>query len=102
MPPITPIKITRWCLLLLALFYWVIDVRGYRRWAFPFMVIGMNAIVAYMAPDIIPFSHISKTLFAGLATHLGMFGDFLLAFGTLGVLWLGLYYLYRNRTFVRI
>jgi len=91
-----------WCLLLLALFYWVIDVRGYRRWAFPFIVLGMNAIVAYMAPDIIPFSQISKTLFAGLATHLGMFGDFLLEFGTFGVLWLGLYYLYRQRTFVRI
>lgn len=91
-----------WCLLLLALFYWVIDVLGYRRWAFFFIVIGMNAIVAYMAPDIIPFSTISKTLFAGLASHLGMFGPVLVAFGTLGVLWLILYYLYRNRTFVRI
>jgi len=91
-----------WCLLLLALFYWVIDVLGYRRWAFFFTVIGMNAIVAYMAPDIIPFSTISKTLFAGLARHLGMFGPVLVAFGTLGVLWLILYYLYRNRTFVRI
>lgn len=91
-----------WCLLLLALFYYVIDVLGYRRWAFFFIVIGSNAIVAYMAPDIIPFSHISKTLFEGLSKHLGMFGPVLVAFGTLGVLWLGLYYLYRNRTFVRI
>ena len=91
-----------WCLLLLALFYWVIDVQGYRRWAFPFIVIGSNAIVAYIAPDIIPFSQISKTLFTGLARHLGMFGNVLVAFGTVGVLWLILYYLYRNRTFVRI
>jgi predicted acyltransferase len=91
-----------WCLLLLALFYWVIDVLGYRRWAFFFTVIGMNAIVAYMAPDIIPFSQISNTLFAGLAKHLGMFGNFLVAFGAVGVLWLGVYYLYRHRTFVRI
>ncbi|MFB3922444.1 MAG: acyltransferase family protein [Terriglobia bacterium] len=91
-----------WCLLLLAFFYYVIDVLGYRRWAFFFTVIGMNAIVAYMAPDIIPFSTISKTLFAGLASHLGMFGPVLVAFGTLGVLWIILYYLYRNRTFVRI
>jgi len=91
-----------WCLLLLALFYWVIDVLGYRRWAFVFTVMGMNAIVAYMAPDIIPFSQISNTLFAGLAKHLGIFGNFLLAFGAVGVLWVGLYYLYRNRTFVRI
>jgi predicted acyltransferase len=91
-----------WCLLLLALFYWVIDVLGYRRWAFFFTVIGMNAIVAYMAPDIIPFREISRTLFTGLSRHLGMFGPVLVAFGALGVLWVGLYYMFRKRTFVRI
>jgi len=91
-----------WCLLLLALFYWLIDVLGYRRWAFPFIVIGMNAIVAYMAPDLINFMQISHTVFAGLARHLGMFGDFLLAFGAIGILWVGLYYMYRKQTFVRI
>ncbi|MCL5670110.1 MAG: DUF5009 domain-containing protein [Acidobacteria bacterium] len=91
-----------WCLLLLALFYWVIDVRGYRRWAFFFIVIGMNAIVAYIAPDIIPFKTISHTLFAGLATHLGMFGNLLLAAGAVGILWFGLYYMFRKKTFVRI
>ncbi len=90
------------CLLLLALFYYVIDVLGYRRWAFFFTVIGMNAIVAYMAPDVIPFRTIGRTLFGGLSTHLGMFGPFVLAAGTLGVLWIVLYYLFRNKTFVRI
>jgi predicted acyltransferase len=90
------------CLLLLALFYYVIDVLGYRRWAFFFTVIGMNAIVAYIAPDIINFPQISTTVFGGLAKHLGSYGNFLLASGSLGLLWLGLYYLYRNRTFVRI
>jgi predicted acyltransferase len=91
-----------WCLLLLALFYWLIDVLGYRRWAFPFIVVGMNAIVAYMAPDLINFRHISRTVFAGLTRHLGMFGEFLLAFGAFGILWVGLYYMYRKQTFVRI
>jgi len=91
-----------WCLLLLALFYWLIDVLGYRRWAFPLIVIGMNAIVAYMAANLINFMQISHTMFAGLARHLGMFGEFLLAFGAFGVLWVGLYYMYRKQTFVRI
>jgi predicted acyltransferase len=91
-----------WSLLLLALLYWIIDVLGYRRWAFFFNVIGMNAIVAYMAPDIIPFRVISHTVFAGLARHLGMFGDCLLAAGALGILWIGLYYMYLKKAFVRI
>ena len=91
-----------WSLLLLALFYWIIDVLGYRRWAFFFTVIGMNAIVAYLAPDFIDFGHTSSALFGGLAKHLGIGGEFLLAFGAVGLLWAGLYYLYRNRTFLRI
>ena len=91
-----------WCLLLLALFYWVIDVPGHRRWAFPFIVIGMNAIAAYMAPDLINFRWISHTTLGGLARHLGMFGESLVAFGAFGILWVGLYYMYRKQTFVRI
>jgi predicted acyltransferase len=90
-----------WCLLILALFYWLIDVKGYHRWSFFFVVIGMNAIVAYMS-DLLPWPQISNIFFGGLAKHLGIFGDVLLAFGALGILWLCLYYLYRNRTFLRI
>jgi len=65
-------------------------------------VIGMNAIIAYMAPDLIPFTEISTTFFGGLARHLGMFGNALVSFGAMGLLWLPLYYLYRTRTFIRI
>jgi predicted acyltransferase len=90
-----------WCLLLLALFYWLIDVKGYRRWAFFFVVIGMNAILAYLA-DLLPFVQISGIFLAGLAKHLGIFGNALVALGALGIPWLCLYYLYKNRTFIRI
>jgi predicted acyltransferase len=34
-------------MLLLALFYWAVDLRGWRKWAAPFLVFGMNAILAY-------------------------------------------------------
>jgi len=34
------------CFILLAAFYWIIDVKGYSKWAYPFKVIGMNAISA--------------------------------------------------------
>ena len=91
-----------WCLLLLAAFYWLIDVKGYRRWAFFFVVIGMNAIVAYMAAEVLPWAQISGIFFFGLARQLGALGEVLLTAGALGILWLCLYYLYRNRTFVRI
>lgn len=36
-----------------ALFYWLIDVKGYRRWATPFVVFGLNAIAIYALSSII-------------------------------------------------
>jgi Uncharacterized conserved protein len=36
------------CFLLLAAFSWVMDVKGYKKWAFPLVVIGMNSIAAYL------------------------------------------------------
>ena len=38
-----------WCFLFLAAFYFVMDVRGHQRWAFPLLVLGMNSIAAYCA-----------------------------------------------------
>ncbi len=46
------------CYLLLALFYLVIDVWGFKKWAFGFVVIGMNAIAIYMATHVFNFRHI--------------------------------------------
>jgi len=34
-------------MLALAACYWIVDVRGWRAWAKPFLVFGMNAILAY-------------------------------------------------------
>lgn len=31
----------------LAVCYWLIDVKGYRRWAMPFVIFGVNAIAAF-------------------------------------------------------
>ncbi|HYP26087.1 MAG TPA: heparan-alpha-glucosaminide N-acetyltransferase domain-containing protein [Blastocatellia bacterium] len=36
----------------LALCYWLIDIKGYRRWAMPFVVFGVNAIILYVLSSI--------------------------------------------------
>jgi predicted acyltransferase len=38
---------------LLAMCYWLIDVKGRRRWAWPFMVFGTNAILVFFASGIV-------------------------------------------------
>jgi predicted acyltransferase len=90
-----------WCLLLLALFYAVIDVAGIRRWAFFFVVIGANALLAYVFAEVYGRT-MSGVLVNNLAAQWSPPYDELLQAGAeVGVLWLILLYLYRNRTFLR-
>ncbi len=91
-----------WSLLLLALFYTIIDVLKLRAWALVFVVIGVNAITIYMAKDIIPFDEISKYFLGGVARYSGSFGPAIVPIGTLVVEWLFLLHLYRNRIFLRV
>lgn len=91
-----------WSLLLLALFYWIIDVKGYRRWSFFFLVIGANAITIYVLRGQISLSIILRYL--GYA-HSGDIGIYWLAFWRvveIAVFWLFLLFLYRKRWFLRV
>lgn len=95
-----------WCFLLLAAFSWVIEVRGYRRWAFPLVVIGLNSIAAYLIAhlleDFIVDSfriHLGASIFAS-------FGDavepFVRGLVVLAIYWLILFWMYRRKLFLRI
>ena len=94
-------------ILLLALFYAVIDVLGFRRWAFFFVVIGVNAITIYVARSFIEFNHIADFFLGGTYRLAGRFGppDLRLVIAALGVLvveWLFLLFLYRNKIYLRV
>jgi predicted acyltransferase len=91
-----------WSLLLLALFYWVIDVRGFRKWAFFFVVIGMNAIAIYFLQSIVDFDEIGKLLVQGIREHSGVLQPLVLPLGALALKWLLLWFLYRHRIFFRL
>ena len=87
----------------LAVFYWIIDVRGWRRWTFFFRVIGMNSITIYLMMRFVGFKSISKFFLSGVA---GLGNDawnaFVLALGTVAVEWLVLLYFYRKNTFLKV
>lgn len=88
--------------LLLSLFYLVIDVWGYKKWSFPFVVIGMNAIAVYVATHLFDFLKIGNVFVGGLAKWLGPWNDFVQASAALAVVWLILYWMYRKKTFIKI
>ena len=89
--------------LAIALFYWIIDIRGYSRWAFFFRVIGMNSLVIYLAVRFVDFNASSKLLFEGLYMHAPeQWHEVFNALGGLLIVWLMLYFLYRNKIFVKV
>lgn len=90
------------CFLLLALFYWIIDVKGKVKWAFLLKVIGMNAIVAYMLSHVFNFHQIAEMVLYGLKPFVGNFNYLILTIGGFGILYLILWYLYKNKTFIKV
>jgi predicted acyltransferase len=88
------------CLLFLA-FYWLTDVQRLRGWALPLIVIGVNALAAYLLPTIVPVGRIVGTFTKPLARHLGEFGPVLTTGAIVLTGWLFLFWLYRRRIFLR-
>jgi heparan-alpha-glucosaminide N-acetyltransferase len=94
------------CFLLLAAFAWIIDGKGYRKWAFPLVVIGMNSIAAYCMAELS-----RKFIADSFRIHLGtgifqIFGTavepLLMGMAVLGTYWLILFWMYRRKIFLRI
>lgn len=102
----------------LALCYWIIDIKGYRRWAKPFEVFGLNAIALYVGAGLmaellgvikltgpdgtkIPLqSWIYNNLFASWASPINASLAFALTFV---LVWLALMWiLYRRKIFLKV
>ena len=54
-----------WSALLLALFYWVIDIKGHKRWAIPFIWVGLNPITIYLLGNLINFDDLAARVLGG-------------------------------------
>ena len=86
-----------------ALFYWIIDVKGWKKWTTFFTVIGMNSITIYMGQRIINFRSISNFFFGGIAGLCSEpWANAINAFGYLAVSWLFLYFLYKKKIFLKV
>ncbi len=94
------------CFLFLAAFCWVIEIRGYRKWAFPLVVIGTNSIAAYV------IAHVCENfVVSSFRIHLGdrpfqLFGSaaepVLLGSAVLLTYWLMLFWMYQKKIFLKI
>ncbi len=100
---------TGWALLILAGFYGVVDLLGFRRWTFPLVIVGMNSLVMYCMAALI-----GGWLASRLQVHLGqeiftlwghvdsIYSPLVQSTLVLGLMWLICFWLYRQKMFVRI
>lgn len=88
--------------MVLACFYWIIDVLGYKKWALGFIVIGMNSIAVYVATEVFDFRHVGNIFVGHLLPHIGRWAAFIEASAAFSVIWLILYWMYRKKEFIRI
>jgi predicted acyltransferase len=94
------------CFAILAALAWVLDVRGWRRWAFPLVVVGMNSIAAYL------MAHLFEDFFrSSFRIHLGAgffrvlgpaYEPLLEGAAILACYWLLLFWMWRRRLFLKI
>lgn len=90
-------------LLLFALFHLIIDVWQYKKWAFFFIVIGMNPITIYLAGRILNFKNAGIFFFKGIADVLPpSWSPFIHGSAMVTIGWFFLYFLYRKKIFLKI
>ena len=95
-----------WCFLLMAFFYYVIDIQQKQKWGYWLMIIGTNSMAAYIFAHTID-SYISKSLHIHLGENYDTIfgipyrtlahGRFILFFE-----WLILNWMYKKKIFIRI
>ena len=92
--------------LILAGFYALLDWKGWRRWAFPLIVVGMNSIAIYLMSWTME-SFVSGALDRHFGTAISViagptFQPVLHGFLVMLIFWLILYWMYRRKIFLRI
>ena len=92
-----------WVLLGLVAIVWIVDVKGYKRFALPLVVVGMNSIFVYCVSQLMRGSiHRSIGAFTDKFAWIGTLGPVVHACVTLGVIWYMCWWLYQRKAFVKI
>lgn len=96
-----------WSALLLATFFWVIDVKGHQRWALPLIWIGLNPITIYLLGNVMSFDAIVTRVLGGPvkasadALSAGL-GDVIISIGGMALATFICWFLHHRRIYLRV
>ena len=90
-------------LAIFAIFYYLIDVKGWRKGVVFFQVVGMNSITIYLAQRFIDFQQIGDFFLGGVAGLVPeALGVVILKIGYFAAAWLMLYFMYKKNVFLKV
>ncbi len=92
-----------WVILLLLGFYWMVEVRGWKKLTFPLVVVGMNSIFIYCL-HIVQWSWFDRAVatFTGRFEYLGDWSVVAQSTAVFLALWSVCYWLYHRRIFIKV
>jgi len=91
--------------LLIALFYLIIDVWGYKKWTLFFRVIGVNSIFIYLivVGNLLNVSSTTTALIGWIINPVGEnTGQLVLTIGNISLAWLLFYFMYRRNILIKV
>ena len=91
-----------YCFLLMALFYYIIDYKGWKKYIGWLKVYGMNSIVAYMLAMCVNFSCIGHSLFHGLEQYMGVYYQVWITLSNAVIVYLILWWMYKKNIYLRV
>lgn len=92
-----------WVLLMLLAFYWLVEVKGLRKWTFPLVVVGANSIFIYAVANVLHgWLNRAVGVFTVRFEWLGDYAPVAQACAVLLVMWYLCYWLYRRQIFFKL
>jgi predicted acyltransferase len=94
---------TGWVLLMLLAFYWLVEVKQYRKWTFPLLVVGANSVFIYSV-DMVLRGWLNRAIgvFTLKFEWLGQFAPVAQSCAVLAAMWYLCYWLYGRRIFFKL
>ena len=89
-------------IILMGLFYYIIDIRGYFKIFFPFMLIGLNPVFIYMAERMFNFSYSADFILSGVIELGGSYGQVILTTGVISLELMLLFFMYKRNIIIKI
>ena len=90
------------CFMLMAVFYYIVDYKGWKRGLMWLKIYGMNSIAAYFLGEVVNFRCVAHSLTHGLQQFMGEYYPVWLTFANFLIVFFILRCMYKAKIFLKV